>query len=381
MIAFFHAQGMQKRGYDVTIFTTTQDTSVPLGWSEYMGLKIYTFYTSYSIHWWGYKSVYNGQVVKQFAKEIVKLQPDIVHFHNIQNYFSYAVIGVAKRLSNAKLFLTAHDTMSVAYNKLFVRDGDYHISFWQQLKAAKKRFNPLRGVYIRHYFRKLDKIIAVSDALGKALMSNGIGPAQTIHNGIDVERFQNPGDVNALRHKLGLEVMRVVLFAGRFTPSKGSEVLLEAMQKVVAAIPGVRLLVVGVTPDDGIRHELVRFGMEPYTLLQANMSYDEMPAVYGIAEVVVVPSLYLDPFPTVNMEAMAAKRPVVTTCFGGSPEVVIDGVTGCIIDPHNIDVLVSSIEGLLQDKQKGEMMGQKGNERVAKYFTREQFLDAYEALY
>ena len=123
MIAFFHAKGLLARGYDVRVFTTTQDPSVPLGWSEYQGLKVCTFYTAYDMRWWGYKSVYNGQLIKKFAQEIRKVQPNVVHFHNIQNCFSYAAIACAKRMGpKSKLFLTAHDTMSVAYDKLFSQD-------------------------------------------------------------------------------------------------------------------------------------------------------------------------------------------------------------------------------------------------------------------
>ncbi|MDO8548379.1 MAG: glycosyltransferase family 4 protein, partial [bacterium] len=242
MIAFFHAKGLLERGYDVRVFTTTQDKEAPIGWSEYQGLKIYTFYTSYNLRWWGYKSVYNGQVVSKFKNELEKIKPDIVHFHNIHNYFSYHTILLAKR-SGAKVFMTMHDVMSFTYQKLdtFINRADtrvpeknnYKISWLQNLKIAKKRFNPIRNFLVRRYLARADKLVAVSSALRDALLQNGIHNVDVVHNGVPLENFEHPASP---------ATEPTVLYMGRLTPPKGSEVLFEAMSLVTRTLPNAKLL-------------------------------------------------------------------------------------------------------------------------------------------
>jgi glycosyltransferase involved in cell wall biosynthesis len=376
-IAYVHAQGMQQRGYKVCVFTTTQDTKASTGWNEYKGLRVYTVYTNYHERWRAYVGLYNPRVISEFKKEIAQLRPDIVHFHNVHQYVSYYALALAKR-SGAKIFLTAHDVMSVTYGKI---DRPRKISWRENVVSAKRRFNPFRTMVIRHYVKKLDRVIAVSEALREALVKNGIGNVVVIHNGIDIESFQKQGDVQALRRSLGLDTARTVLFVGRFTWLKGSEVLLEAMQKVVAVIPNARLLVVGTSLDDGMRAALKRFSMEPYTLFQSNIPYNEVPVFYHLADVVVVPSLYLDPFPTVNLEAMAAGKPLVATCFGGSPEAVENGITGYIVNPKNTDELAEKIMIVLNDKDLAHKFGGAGHERAIGKFSLKRFIDAYEKLY
>ncbi|MDO8548061.1 MAG: glycosyltransferase family 4 protein, partial [bacterium] len=99
------------------------------------------------------------------------------------------------------------------------------------------------------------------------------------------------------------------------------------------------------------------------------------------ADVVVVPSIILDSFPTVNLDAMASKKPVVATCFGGSPEAVEDGVTGFIVNPLNIENLAQKILFLLEHREEARAMGERGYERVKKHFTLAHMLKAYCAYY
>lgn len=94
-----------------------------------------------------------------------------------------------------------------------------------------------------------------------------------------------------------------------------------------------------------------------------------MRIVYNASDVVVVPSLYLDPFPTVNLEAMACKKPVVGTCFGGTPEIVRDGITGYIVNPLNVENMAEKIVDLLKNSEKAKKFGQAGYERVKSQFS------------
>ena len=94
-----------------------------------------------------------------------------------------------------------------------------------------------------------------------------------------------------------------------------------------------------------------------------------MLGAYRAASAVLVPSIYPDPFPTVNLEAMALGRPVVGTRFGGTPEVVEEGRTGFIVDPRDAEATARALTSLLADPEAADRMGRAGRERIAREFS------------
>ena len=94
-----------------------------------------------------------------------------------------------------------------------------------------------------------------------------------------------------------------------------------------------------------------------------------------------MPSICFDTFPTVNLEAMAARKPVVATCFGGSPEVVIDGETGYIVNPLDTELYTDRLARLLHDADLRAKMGEKGSERIHTQFSLLHQLRRMEEIY
>jgi glycosyltransferase involved in cell wall biosynthesis len=81
------------------------------------------------------------------------------------------------------------------------------------------------------------------------------------------------------------------------------------------------------------------------------------------------------------LEAMAAGLPVVATAVGGTPEVVVDGVTGLLVPPHDPISLAEAIVRLLDAPDLRRQMGQAGRERVKKSFTVERMVEQTQTLY
>ncbi|MEK7135015.1 MAG: glycosyltransferase family 4 protein, partial [Patescibacteria group bacterium] len=107
----------------------------------------------------------------------------------------------------------------------------------------------------------------------------------------------------------------------------------------------------------------------------------EVKKIFTKAKIVVVPSLYLDPFPTVNLEAMAASRPVVGTCFGGTPEVVVDNETGHIVNPYDEKKLIEKIIDLLENPDRMKLFGSNGRKRIEKFFSLEKQIQETLTIY
>jgi len=95
---------------------------------------------------------------------------------------------------------------------------------------------------------------------------------------------------------------------------------------------------------------------------------DELQAAYAAVDVFVTPSICFDTFGLVNLEAMEHGKPVVATAFGGSPEVVVDGVTGYVRNPFDVEGFSRAVGALLADPALAARMGAAGRERWRERF-------------
>ena len=102
---------------------------------------------------------------------------------------------------------------------------------------------------------------------------------------------------------------------------------------------------------------------------------DEIISYYDMYDVFVMPSREekgtVEGFGISFLEAGARGKPVIGGNHGGVPEVIVDGETGFLVDPYDVQELADAIIKLLTDSKLAEEMGRKGKERVFKYFTSE----------
>jgi glycosyltransferase involved in cell wall biosynthesis len=311
--------------------------------------------------------------VGSVKKIIKKIKPDVCHFHHIHCYISYHCFKIAQKYSKA-VFLTTHDAMLFNYGKLMPKGGNcvYKVGIKDKVRQARKKYNPFRDILIRHYLKYIDKIFSVSDSLKEVLEVNGIKNVATVHNGIDVNDWEfNQKKTEQFKEKYKIKNKKVILFCGRLSGAKGGEVFLRALEVIVKNEPDALLLVAGL--KNTYTQEMMKLANElkvqDAIRFTGWLDRAEMITAYQAADVVVVPSVCLDCFPTINLEAMASQRPVVGTCFGGTPEVVVDNETGYIVNPLNIPLLAEKIVDLLQNPDKAKRFGLKGYQRVKNKFS------------
>lgn len=387
------AKAMAKDGHKVCVITSVQQKSQAGSFFE-NGIQVERIHVPfYEERWRAYLSLYNLRAVIAVKAILTKFCPDIVHAHNIHRYLSYTCLKFAKQ-NGAKVFLTAHDVMLFHYGKLveFIDPNDlschstfnYKVSPWQQIKKYKKRYNPFRNFIIKHYLKYMDKIFAVSNALKDALNQNGIKNVEVIHNGIDVSKWKvSEKAVNDFKKKYNLQNKKIILFGGRLSGAKGGERMILAMQTIVKRIPESILLVLGKKDDyaESMMKLAKKLGIHKNIIFTGWLLGDELRASYNISNIVVVPSICFDSFPTINLEAMASGKPVVGTCFGGTPEIVVDGVTGYIVNPLNIEEIADKTVDLLKNSEKAENFGKAGYERVVVDFNLENMVKKHISIY
>jgi glycosyltransferase involved in cell wall biosynthesis len=193
-------------------------------------------------------------------------------------------------------------------------------------------------------------------------------------NGIDLSVFDperiTPDFAAQKRNELGLaEGVKVVGFVGRLAAvRKGFLDFLKAGQIVAQHIPEVRFLIVG-RPDTG-KHDAVEpsvaeeYGIQDKCIFLGWKPNDELPGLYAVMDVIVLPSLY-EGFPRTIMEASAMKVPAVVTDVKGNREAVIHNRNGLLVPLGDVDALAGAIMDVLTDQDKALQMGEEGR-RIAK---------------
>jgi glycosyltransferase involved in cell wall biosynthesis len=372
MITLGMAKRLLSQGHEVFVVASVQNKQRE-GEEEYEGIRVFRIYSKYHPRWKAYLSLYNPRVVSRLKEIIKTIKPEIVHFHHIHQYLSYYSFKVAKKYAKA-VFLTAHDVMLIQYGKLMPRGENYiyKLSSWEQLKQNKARYNPLRNIVIKHYLKYIDKIFSVSNALKNLLEINGIKNIETIYNGIDVDEWRfNEGETNGIKKKFELFGKKVIFFGGRLSGAKGGAQILKALALIKQEMNNIVLLVAGERNKyvEDMEKMIKNLDLKENIIFTGWLDKNHLRAVYHCVDVSVFPSICFETFGMSNLEAMACKKSVVSTNFGGPSEVVIDGETGYLVNPHNTELMAEKIVDLLKNPQKARQFGEAGYKRTKEKFS------------
>jgi glycosyltransferase involved in cell wall biosynthesis len=197
------------------------------------------------------------------------------------------------------------------------------------------------------------------------LRDRGVG-VEVIPHGVDLGRFRP--------RPLPAEDPLRLLAVGRLVEKKGFAVLIEAVARL--RVP-FHLRIVGEGPDRGpLQSAVVAAGLEDRVKLCGSRTHADLPAEYGDAHVVVVPSIEdhtgdRDGLPNVVLEAMASARPVIASDMGAIGTAVVDGQTGLMLPPGEPAALARALESLARQPVLRERLGKRGRERVERDFDLE----------
>jgi glycosyltransferase involved in cell wall biosynthesis len=361
-IAWETSVGLKDRGHKVEVLTA----AAPGTFADRMdGIVIHTIPTATS-RWAHYRSVFSGKRAAQVMAVINKVKPDVIHAHGVAWQMGYRWIRHATAKGIPVVF-TAHGTMHIAYGKVFEGAS---MQWWTDFKRARWEMNPFRNPMIRSMLSRCGALLAVSDALRDYMQAHGYPQTTTLHNGIDLNFWKETVTQADARSRLKLDANAMIfLIAGRMGYDKGADAIVNSLPE------NAMLIVAGEVPP----HAFDALGNRVRIL--PKQTSEEMRLLYCACDVSVVPSVYLDPFPTVCLEAMACSRAVVATTQGGAKEAVEDGVTGWTVDPRNVEALRKRLEWCRDHRTEMPTFGKAGRVRMEKFFSRERYLNDLEKVY
>ena len=172
----------------------------------------------------------------------------------------------------------------------------------------------------------------------------------------------------------------MILFLGRLAAEKGIYDLLEALAGLRASVPDVRLVCAGEGERAAVARHAERLGIADAVKFTGWVGPSGKRALLESAAVFALPS-YGEALPMSLLEALAAGVPAVATPVGAVPDVVADGVTGCLVAPGDQAGLRRALAKLLLDRSYAVRLGEAARRSVRLRFGADRVIPMLEDLY
>ena len=289
--------------------------------------------------------IFSTSICPAMASWIRRLEADIVQIHHPN-----PMANISYLLSND------HGELIVLYQSDIVRQ-----------RVTYRVYAP----FLMRMLKRAQRIIVTSPQyLGSSpLLTRFKEKCVVIPLGVDLRRFEDKGrerEIAAIRSRYG---GRIILFVGRLTQYKGVSYLFEAMKEVSG-----RLLVIGRGDlERRLKDQTARNNLSAKVHFLGELAEKEIVPFFHASDLLVLPSITRnEAFGLVQLEAMACRKPVVSTRLETGVEYVNqNGKTGFIVPPRNSKALAEAINRLLEDENLRKKMGVEGRRRVEREFTKE----------
>jgi len=257
--------------------------------------------------------------------------------------------------------------------------GGHHF-FYTEL-GLKPR--PLRSFIERQSFRRATHFCAVSRFAAertRALLRLGDVPIALLPNPVDVARFSPRLDIAP-------EAGRIV-FVGTITEKKGVRQLIQALPLIRQAVPQAHLHLIGrdsIDPDTGASYietlkRMIAPELTDAITFRGAIPNDQIPAEIARAAVCAYPS-HMESQGIVLIEGMAMARPVVASKLGPSPEIIEEGISGLLCDPHDPADIARALIRILNDPELGRRLGIAARQRALAEFALDPLVERNLAFY
>ena len=242
-----------------------------------------------------------------------------------------------------------------------------------------------RSVVNRLMLRSCDRLIGCGNAVRQALIDHEGLPesrVEVIYNGVDLRTLGKPsaGARERIRAELGYTATDfVAVLVARLHELKDHQTALRAVDAARKQIPGLRLLLAGDGDQRAAIEQTIRDRGLAQTVTLAGTRKD-VADLLAASDVFLMSSIS-EGIPLTVIEAMAARRPVVSTAVGGLPELVQHGVTGFLAASGDHAALAASLIELYRHPELRERMADVAAQRASENFSLDGMLHAYRDVY
>lgn len=365
-VAYDISNELARRGHLVTVYTSDMRdkyNKVGSGTEKTNGISVFRFRSIGTMATREMKIFITPKIVSKLRSEIQSF--DVVHLHEYQSFQNLIAYHYAKK-----------------------RGIPYVLQAHGSIPRIGKRFRKwlYDAIFGHRMLQGAAKVIALSEVEAKDYEKAGVPRRKIviIPNGIRSSEFESLPSKGSFKEEFRIKKdTRIVLYLGRINRIKGLDFLVKAYARIVRnAKHNSKLVIIG--PDDGYLHELQALvkslGIEDGVMILGPLYGQRKLEAYSDADVYVLPSRY-ETFPVGLLEAAACKKPVVASMVGAICEMIINDVTGFLVEPGDIEQLASSIMSLLEDNRKAWKMGLEGHDFVFANFELTNIIVRLEKVY
>ncbi|MDE1763707.1 MAG: glycosyltransferase family 4 protein [Thaumarchaeota archaeon] len=294
---------------------------------------------------------YSINAVREGLKTIKKEKIDIIHSNN----FAPALAGsILSSLTSKPHVTTVHDVFSLC--------GKNYWKKWGQQSDVSKINVTLAPLFEKVMIKlRYDCIHTVSEATKEDLLKFGAKkPVHVIHNSIEP----------SVTHNAKPDPLQFV-YIGRLVFYKNLEVAIKAVDIAKKTEPGIRLVIIGSGPHRRTLEGMVRnLGLEQNIEFRGYVGAEEKSKTIAESGALVFPSL-CEGFGLVILEAYEQKRPVLVSDIKPMSDIVSNGATGYVLNPHDEKVWARTFLDIMRNPSKAATIGQSGYQLLADRYDQE----------
>jgi len=364
------AQRLIKLGHQVTVLTTVPNYPTGIVPMEYRGRSLYEEIINgvRVIRVWSYTSPNKG-----FLRRVLAL----LSFGCIAPFLSYKTLGRPDLIIVRSPLFNAIAARILAWGKkcpMIFWVADLWPESAIQLGILRNRVLIRLSKWLEwSTYRRASIIWVVTERMRETLMRRGIPLEKLllITNGVDTAKFRPLAQAQA-RARLGWDDRFTLLYAGNHGLVYAMSTLLDAAEQL-EDYPDIHMILLG----DGARKaelmsEARERGLKNVTFFDS-LPYDDMPLLWAAADICLIPlrnlSLVEGSLPVKMFEVMACARPFVLGAEGIARDVTErEAEAGIVVEPENVEALVSAILYLRAHPEEAEAFGRRGREYAKFHF-------------
>ncbi len=306
---------------------------------------------------------------------------DCINFH--QPFSAFAVLRSDSCKKIRKIY-TCHSLAFEEYASRNVKPNSFAKKIVHSLHLASRKWIE------KKVLNQSDLIVVLSRyTRDKLLNIYGIpaGEIAVIPGGIDLVRFHPAADKRMVRERLGLPRGKTILLTVRnLVPRMGLENLIIAMQEIAKSVPDIYLIIGGTGPlKDDLTGLSRRLNLDHYIHFTGFIPEDDLPEYYRAADIFLLPTIELEGFGLVTLEALASGIPVLGTPVGGTQEILSRFDKRFLFrDISNESIsglLIETCQGYLNQPDKWQLDSQRCRHFAEKYYSWETNVAATERLF
>lgn len=295
---------------------------------------------------------FNLAAARNLARIIRRYSPKVLHLHFTGFLGPY--VWLARLLVVKQIFFTDHSSRPAAHTLR-------RAPLWK--RAIARTIN-----------QPLTKVICVSDYGLRCLTTLDLLPNERhalVYNAVDLSRVSNDGHrASRFREHYGIPDDRVVIVqVSWMIQEKGIPALLEAARILATQNANAHFVLVGEGAQrQQFMNDAAKFGLSNRITWTGLIEDPFGAGVYDVADIICQLSQWEELFGWMIAEGMAYGKPIVATQVGGIPELVIDGVSGFLVERNDTAAAAEKLLRLTQDPELRHEMGAAGQRLVAEKF-------------